>query len=163
MLDFELSDAIATLEGFKSKPEKFGGTKIPAAELTISCNLDADVLAFFSPTLRAHLFDTEGPKDLAGGMAVRYAHLDYPLGLDNEMSGATVSIGYGIGEPMRFADATLNQFGITPMNGGAVVVFFRVQCKPTEQQAGRLHMLNEQPITITVEPMDVGGELKDAA
>lgn len=156
MLELELEDKPAILEAFKSKPEKMGGTKIPAAELMVSCSLDADVLAFFSPTLREHLFDTEGSKDLLGDVAqVRYPHLDYPLGLDNEMSGATVSIGYGIGSPMRFTEARLNQFGITPMNGGAVVVFFRVQCKPTEQQAGRLHMLNEQPITITIEPMEL--------
>lgn len=153
MLDFALENKPATLEDFKPRTEKFGGSKQPATDLLISCPLDADILAVFEPTLKSFLFSEDG-LDLAGGMPLRDANAVYPLERAEEMTGAEVKIGYGLGE-MIFQDAKVNQFRLTPMPGGAVVVGFRVQCKPSEQQAGKLYLLQEQPITITVEPMEL--------
>lgn len=146
MLEFELSAATATLEHWNPRTE--GTDNVPATTLKISCAQSADVLAFFSPTLKAHLFDTEGPKDLA----VRYPHLDYPLALDHEMAGATVTIEYGLGT-MVFDDCEIKDFKITPMAGGTVVVGFKVNCKPdAEKDIPKLYVLQKKGITITLEP-----------
>jgi hypothetical protein len=161
MLSLELTAVPATLENFNSRTEKIGPDKVPAADLKFSCPQSADVLAFFSPTLKAWLFD-EKSIDLAGGMALRDSHMIYPLARDEEMTGATVTLDYGVGDKMVFADAEINQFRLDPMNGGMVIVGFRVQCKPTEQQAGRLYMLQEKPVTITITPAELP-KMKEAA
>lgn len=163
MLEFELQDRPATLLAYKPGTEKFGGTEIPKTELVISCLLDADVLAFFEPTLESFLFNKNSIVDLAGDtMPLRDPHMVYPLKRDEAMTGATVLISYGIGDPMRLADSNVNTFLLTPMAGGRVAVDFHVDCKPTEAQAGKFYVLQKQPITITVEPPELK-QMKAAA
>lgn len=162
MLEFELEGATATLENFNPRVEKAGPEKVPAADLKISCARSADVLAHFEPTLKAFLFNDKGPRDLADGLPLRDPHMVFPLARDEEMTGATVKIDFGIGEPMVFADAKVNQFRLTPQEGGSVIVGFRVQCKPNELQAGKLYTMQEKGITISVEPAELP-EMEDAA
>lgn len=163
MLELELEKQTANLVDFDPKTKKFGGGKVPYAVLAVSCTLSADVLANFSPTLKAMLFDEKGPKDLAGDtMPLRDPHMVYPLDRDEEMTGATVMIDVGIGDPMRFADVVVKDFQLTPLPGGFVVVAFKVHCEPNEAQVGKLYMMQEQPITITLEPMELP-KMQDAA
>src|SRR5574343_199713 len=153
MLSLELSKVNATLENVNLRVEKSGQDKVPAADLKISVPESADVLAHFSPTLKAFLFDEEGPKDLAEGMRLRDPLLGYPLSRDEEMTGATVKIGFGVGKPMELADVTVNAFKLTPMDGGTVVVCCRVQCRPTPAQVAKLYQLQESGVEFTLEPM----------
>lgn len=152
MLRLELAKASATLENVNLRTEKSGQDKIPAADLKISVAQGADVLANFSPTLKNFLFHTEGTLDLAGGFALRDPHLQYPLSRDEEMTGATVKIGYGPGDPQVFSDAKVNAFKLTPMDGGSVIVGFRVQCRPTPEQIAKLYTLQETGIELWLEP-----------
>lgn len=161
MLRLEITNQLGTFENFNPRTEKDGPEKVPAADLKISCPMDAGVLAHFRADLKNMLFTSE--KDLAGPvMRVRDPHMVYPISRDEEMTGATVLIDFGIGAPMRFEDAKVNTFRLTPMDGGSVIVGFRVQCRPTEEQAGKLYTLQEKGITITVEPGELP-EVKAAA
>ena len=154
MLQLDLNNVTATLEGINLRTEKIGPDKVPAADLKISVPTDADVLAHFSPTLKGFLFETS--IDLAGDvLSVRDPHMGYPLSRDEEMSGATVTIGYGVTQPMRFEDARLNAFKVTPMEGGSVVLGIRVQCRPSPEQVGNLYQLQETGITLTIEPAEL--------
>ena len=155
MLSLELTRASATLESVNLRTEKHGQDKIPAADLKVSVAQGADVLANFSPTLKNFLFHTEGTLDLAGGFAQRDPHLQYPLSRDEEMTGATVKIGYGPGEPQAFSDAKVNAFKLTPMDGGTVIVGFRVQCRPTPEQVAKLYTLQETGIELWLEPAEL--------
>ena len=155
MLNLSFDKATATLENVNLRTEKTGPDKVPAADLKITCAQSADVLAYFSPTLKSFLFDVNGPKDLADGISVRDPHLGYPLSRDEEMTGATVTIGYGVGQPMRFDDAKVNAFRITPMEGGSVVLGFRVQCRPTPEQVGRLYEMQESGIEFSLTPAEL--------
>lgn len=155
MLRLELSKCTATLESVNLRTEKCGPDKVPAADLKISAAQSADVLANFSPTLKNFLFHTEGTLDLAGGFALRDPHMQFPIGRDEEMTGATVSIGYGPGEPMAFEDAKVNAFKLTPMEGGSVIVGFRVQCRPTPDQVAKLYTLQETGIELSLEPAEL--------
>ena len=155
MLRLELAKASATLESVNLRTEKHGPDKIPAADLKVSVAQAADVLANFSPTLKNFLFHTEGTLDLAGGFALRDPHLGYPLSRDEEMTGATVKIGYGPGDPQVFADAKVNAFKLTPMDGGSVIVGFRVQCRPTPEQIAKLYTLQETGIELWLEPAEL--------
>lgn len=151
MLEFQLSNATATLQHWHPRTE--GGDDVPAVTLKISCAQPADVLVFFSPTLKAHLFSTE--KDLAGEvMAVRDPHIEYPIGLDHQMAGASVVIEYGLGK-IELADCEVKDFRITPMAGGTVVVEFKVNCKPdAEKHLPKLYVLQKKGITITITPVE---------
>lgn len=162
MLELELDKVTATLENINLRTEKAGPDKVPAADLKITCARSADVLAHFSPSLRGFLFDENGPKDLADGVQVRDPHLGYPLSRDEEMTGSTVQIGYGVDSPMRFEDAKVNAFKITPIDGGSVILGFRIQCRPTPEQVGKLYQLQETGIELTLEPMELPA-MKDAA
>ncbi len=152
MLALELSKVTATLENVNLRTEKAGPDKVPAADLKVSVAQSADVLAFFSPTLKSFLFHTEGTLDLAGGLALRDSHLGYPLSRDEEMTGATVEIGFGPGAPMVLDEAKVNSFRLTPHDGGTVIVGFRVQCRPTPEQVARLYQLQEIGIELTLRP-----------
>jgi hypothetical protein len=163
MLQLELQKATATFENFNPRVEKDGPDKVPAADLKISAPQPADVLAHFSPTLKAFYFDEKGPRDLAEGMPLRDPHAVYPHARDEEMTGATVTIDFGVGEPMVFQDAKINTFRLTPMAGGSVIVSFRVQCRPDERQAGKLYLLQETGITISVEPAELPELNRNAA
>ena len=161
MLRLELSKVTATLENLNLRMEKSGEGKVPAADLKISAAQSADVLANFSPTLKSFLFHTDGTLDLAGGMALRDPHLQFPIGRDEEMTGATVKIGFGVGEPMKFEDAKVNTFKLTPMDGGSVIVGFRVQCRPTPEQVAKLYTLQETGIELSLTPAELPA-MKDA-
>lgn len=155
MLRLDLTKCTATLENVNLRTEKSGPDKVPAADLKISAAQSADVLAHFSPTLKSFLFHTEGTLDLAGGFALRDPHLQYPLARDEEMTGATVEIGFGPGAPMVFEDAKVNAFRLTPMDGGSVIVGFRVQCRPTPEQVARLYQLQEMGIELSLKPAEL--------
>jgi hypothetical protein len=70
------------------------------------------------------------------------------------MTGADVTIDYGVGKPKWCsAECKVNQFRITPMEGGSVIVFMRVQCKPTtEKQIAKLYTLQETGVTLIARP-----------
>lgn len=155
LLALALSAAPAVFSNFNARTEKAGPDEVPAADLEFVVNQSADVLAFFSPTLKAHLFD-EKSLDLADGMALRYPNMHYPIVFDREMTGAKVSIENGIGKPMVFDDAKVNKIRVTPMAGGSVQLGVRIQCKPDERQAGKLYMLQGQKgIALTIEPAEL--------
>lgn len=156
MLELDLTKVGATLENISLRTEKVGPDKLPAADFKLNVPADVNVLAHFSPTLREFLF-MEGPKDLLGdtGLAVRDAHMQYPLARDEEMSGATVFIGYGVGDPMHFPDCRINSFRLTPLDGGTVIVGMRVQCRPSPEQVAKLYQIQETSITLTIEPAEL--------
>lgn len=155
MFSLDLTEASGTLDNLNCRTEKAGNEKFPAADLRLTVPQSADVLAHFSPTLKHFLFDENGPRDLADGLALRDPHMQYPLARDEEMTGAEVSIAYGVGKPLTFTDCKVNAFRITPMEGGSVVLAFRVQCRPDEKQIGKLYQLQEQAITVTIVPAEL--------
>jgi len=162
MFELELSGVTATLEHLNTRTEKSGPEDVPAATLKISCAQSADILAVFGPELRDFLFE-QGPQDLAGSvLVVRDPHLEYPIGTDREMTGAKALIEYGVGKPMQFDDVTVNEFRITPMDGGTVVLLFKVNFKQHDEHIQKLYKLQKKGITLTLVPAALP-EMKDAA
>src|SRR4051812_38234962 len=99
MLQLELSNAECTLEALTCRTEKHGKDEVPAVTLKLSTVQSSNILAHFSPTLEAHLFDKENiQKDLLGdGARLRYPHIEYPLRIDEKMNGAELAIAFGVG------------------------------------------------------------------
>ena len=155
IIQYELESADAKLANLNTRVEKAGDEDIPACDLHISLARSSDDLVFFAPTLKAHLF-LEHDLDLAGGMALRYPEIDYPLAFEGEMSGACLTIETGVsGKGIVLADVRINKFRITPMAGGSVIIGMRVQCKPDEKQIGKLYMLQAQSIKISLVPAEL--------
>lgn len=156
MLEFKLSAAQATLENFNPRIESHGDETVPAGDLHISLSVPASFLAVFSAFLPVALWDDSAPKDLADGMPLRDPHQVYPIARDEEMTGVRLAVDFGIGEPMVFADAKVNQFKITPWAGGQATVKFRAQCRPDgPEQFGRLCVLQGRAITVSVDPPEL--------
>lgn len=152
MLKLALAAVSAEFCNFNARTEKSGPDTVPAADLEFQIAQHADKLDELSDTLKSHLFDTAGPKDLADGMALAHPDWNYPLGIDGEMTGAALNIETGIGKGMDFADVKVSKLRITPMEGGSVILGIRCQCKPDEKQAGKLYMLQGQKVTISITP-----------
>lgn len=160
MLRLELDNVTATLESFTSRKEKQGPERLPAATIKVSTAQNADVLAHFNPTLRAHLFE-EG-QDLGGPfLHLRDSHMVFPLARDEEMTGCTLKIGYGVGSPLVFEGVKVGDFRLTPHDGGTVVLGFKASFLCGEASAGKLHLLNEEGIELTLEPAELP-TMKDA-
>jgi hypothetical protein len=160
MLELELDNAKATLEGGGWKP---GKEDQPFLYLNLSVAADADVLAFFSPDLKNFYYNENATKDLAGGLPLRDPDMVFPHKRREEMTGATLTIKHGLGE-MIFTDAVLDEFELTPMINSTVVVAFRAKVFPQEGHVGKLFFLQKREVSLTVEPMEppqLG--LKDAA
>lgn len=155
MLRLTLDKAKAFLQSLNLRVEKHGEANVPAADLDLSIPRSADVLAEFAPTLKAFIFDENGPRDLAEGIPIRDKHFRYPLHRDEEMTGATVRVAYGVGEPMVFADAKVSKFRITPHEGGAVVIECRVQCRPAPEDVAKLYGLQQAEIEVSLEPAEL--------
>jgi len=67
--------------------------------------------------------------------------------------GAQFTIHYGTGKhDIEFSDTTIDGFEFEPMDGGSVVVTFRVKCSPNEKQGGQLFTLMGNEIEFTLTP-----------
>lgn len=163
MLALKLDKITATFLHFNARTEVSGNDVIPAADLKISTFLPATVLDSFRPDLKDMLFKADklegtlfaGDDDIAKqGLLMRDPHMVYPMERDEEMTGATFAIDFGIGDPMVFADAKVNGFKLTPRDGGSVVVEFRVQCRPDQDQGGKLYWLQKKGITFALTPAE---------
>lgn len=151
MLELELENAAVMLEDLKLKSEDSGLFGL----LSLSMNLEADVLDFFEETLKHFYFDKDAATDLSGKMPLRDPRAVYPHHRDEEMTGATMKIAYGVGGPMIFPDVALDDFALSPKDGERVIVACRAKVRLADElQAGRLAFMLKRGITVSIEPME---------
>lgn len=153
LIELEFDGVEAVLASLNTRTEKSGSDDIPAADINIECVRDADVLAFFSPTLKADFFSDQS-LDLAGAVSLRHPELEGPLKLDGEMSGASVQVHTGIGDAMELEACTVHKFKFTPFEGGMVALQFQISWQARGAQVARLYEQQKQKITLTIEPME---------
>lgn len=166
MLRLEMKDRSATLDDFNPRVEMDGEDEIPAADIKVTFRMQSSELEVFSKTLPTEFFN-KNSLDLAGDvMVVRDPHIVYPQKRNDEMVGATFLMDFGLGKPMTFADAGVNKFELTPLDGGFADVTCRVQCRPDEMQGGRLYWMQHKHVTIGFIPPELPtmpeGEGKDS-
>lgn len=157
-MNFDLEQQECVLENFNPRREIHGEDPQPASDLKFIANLSADVLALFSPTLRFCLFHKVGAADdpdminrITERPNLRFPKLK-PLGWDDEMVGAHVTVDHGLGgkSDLNFEDCKVNNFTIEPAEGGRFTLTFRVQCHPGEREAGKLYLAQGQKVTVTI-------------
>jgi len=153
---------------FNPRPEKHGPDTVPGADLKITMTVSNDLLAEFHPTLKSMLFREPNPdeQDLVEKAVVgerdltrlRFGNHVNAIRWASEIVGADLTIHYGTGgkSDIELTDVTVDGFVFEPMDGGSVVVTFRVKCSPNEKQGGQLFTLMGGEIEFTLAPPEDG-------
>lgn len=149
-----------------ARAEVHGDEREPASDVGLRADLPNDVLSIFHPSLKSALYhlDDARPKDLADQGAahqpgflphLRFPNLGAPLGWDDEIPNARVTIKRkGERGEVILTPAKVNKFAFEPKDGGTITLSLRVQYKPDERQAGRLAMLVQQEVEVTLEVVE---------
>ena len=146
---------------FNLRTEKHGPENVPGADLKISTTLSNDVLSEFHPTLKSMLFREPNPgeEDLvdkageSGLTRLRFGNYVNSIRWAQDIVGAEFTIHYGTEKNnVDLTGTTIDSFKIEPMDGGSVVLSFRVKCNPTEVQVGKLSTLMGGQIEFTLTP-----------
>jgi len=154
---------------FHSRSNKEGTERVPAATLQLTYRASNDVLAEFSPDLKSSLY--RRPNSAEGDMAdkadsrlddpsylpvLKYPNMKNKVALADKVVGATVTVHHGIRgkSDLVLDECTIDKFQLDPQEGGTVVVSFNVACIPSKDQAGDLHMKQDQDVVVTIQPPD---------
>lgn len=166
---FELRSFPAKLSSFNPRAEIHGAETKPAADLKFECNVASTALDAFDPGLRGALYHkADGvAHDLADeahdAPDLRFPKLVAPLKWSAKFAGYELRIHLGIDERSHvvIGSCDLNAIQFSPQQGGTVVLGFRVQCHPGEHECGRLAMLVQTSVDISLTPPEDGGEVPD--
>lgn len=79
--------------------------------------------------------------------------------------GAELTVHYGTGgkSDITLEDCTVDGFALEPMDGGTVVITFRVKCNPDEKAVGKLSTLMGGEIEFSLVPPEDADTLREAA
>lgn len=159
-MQFALENQNATVASINPRAEKHGEDNVPACDVKVELNLSHSILDSFDDGLRRFLFRKpavgEQQSLLKGDDALtglKYPQLA-PLRWDQEFAGYTLSItnGMGLSDPLVCEGVELKKFVIEPLEGGTVKLTFNVVCHPDEKQFGRLCLLVQEEVELTLEP-----------
>lgn len=142
----------AYLENVNARSEFKGDERQPAGDLKFSVEVPNSALSHFHPTLKSAFYfhDSARPKDLADqGLEenpdylphLRFPNLETPLKWKDEMTGGSLTIHQGlggVGSDIVLEDIKVNEFKLSPKDGGTLKLEFRVQAHPDEKQFGKL-------------------------
>lgn len=170
-MKFALKEETCRLQNVNPRPELHGENPKPAADLKLEVTLPNDELAQFDRRLKPFLYEKETSQpdlisqaDTDHLTQLRFPALGLPLKWAGEQVGGKLIVHRGIGpkSDLVIEDPIVNEFRIEPLEGGSVVVTFRVQFHPDEKAIGKLCMLTGTDIVVSVEPpKDVEDELAD--
>lgn len=153
---FEITQAVQ-LANLNARAEKHGDDAVSAMDLKFTATVPNTIMNMFHAELRDMLFKKQTDPDLLDELepdAVtlpRFGNLS-PIGWEWEGTGYTVKIAYGLGgnSDIVLKDVKVDKFKFTPLNGGSVDMSFRVVAHPTEEEAGKLYLMIQQSVDITV-------------
>lgn len=156
---FDLSTTQVKLANVNPRAELHGEDPKPAFDLKIEATLPSDALIQFSPELRQMLYKKDENPDLVDQISpealtvLRFPKLG-PLKWDWEGSGYAVTVGYGIGgdSDIQLPDCKVDHFKFEPLNGGSVLITFRIIAHPETADVGKLCEFIQQNIELTVTP-----------
>lgn len=156
---FDLNTAQVKLCAINARAELHGEDAKPAFDLKIEATLPSDSLIAFHPELRTTLFKKDESPDLVDAInpdaltVLRFPKLG-ALKWDWEGTGYSVVVGYGIGgeSDIKLNDCKVDHFKFEPLNGGSVLIAFRVIAHPDTADVGKLCEFIQRDIELTVTP-----------
>lgn len=162
---FQITKQTAVL-GFQSRTELSGDERKPAASLHFSCTMPNDALALFDKGLKAAFYrkQLKEEQDLAdqgagpneGLNRIKFPRSNNRVEWDEKFTLYTCTVDFGIDEKTAIVlpECTADKFAFEMRDGGTVLLSFKVQAHPNEEQAGKLHTLNGSEVTFTLKPGD---------
>jgi len=143
---FEISNRKVRLTSFNPRSEANGEGKRLAADLKVAATLEQHALDAFDRDLRLWLFapGADGTGDLADQVHpapnVRQPDIKPEYAWVKQYAGYQLHVPHGItGErDLVISDCLFNAIKFAPQDGGMIIVTFRLQFHPTEEQAGKL-------------------------
>lgn len=162
---FSLANAQMKLVDVNPRSEIHGDEHKTAADLKFELKTSNDILSEFHPALKSALF---GPSDGAQGdlLPAEPGHLPslrFPLmgaiKWAKDFQGYTVTIHYGVSgrDDIVLDTCVVDGFRFECLDGGTVVVRFRVQAHPEPVPLGRLCSMIQQPVEASLVPPPESG------
>ncbi len=150
----ELNEIDVRLIHKNDRLEKHGDDDVLACDLEFTWETNNDQLALFDPTLRADLYAADPNLDRKKGGEIPGVETSLTLLKHPQVSvykwdgheivgGKFMIHGIVSGKDMEFGLANINKWRIEPMQGGTVIIKFRVQVIPEKKQRGQLMDLLE--------------------
>lgn len=180
-MTFELKQPTTVkLKNAQSRPEHHGDVLVLAMDLRIVWTTNNRALDMLSPTLRESLFSvlpvgvkSDGDQEeldlpVSERPFVSMLKLKYPVKWEEEMSGYTLRLDFGLGGA---SDSVVNvcvlkNFAISPIEGGSVEIEFTVSSSADINGSivGRFSEKQQQDIVITLlAPAVVEGDVIDTS
>lgn len=174
---FSIENQAAKLTSVNPRAEIHGADHVMAADLKFEIKVSNDVLSEFDPALKASLYRKAHPGEEVqpslqlepGALPKIKFPLMGPVKWGSELSGYEVIVHYGISgkDDIRLLACEVDQFRFDCLDGGTVVVSFRVIAHPAPGELGRLCEMIQQEVDISlIEPTEVEqeqGQLREAS
>lgn len=166
-MPFELDKAQVTLVHKNDRIESHGEEKKLACDLNFTWETSNAALALFAPDLRSMLYtkeqspqqeipETADPDHLTALRFPGLAPLKWGVG-ELEKASLTFHVGTTGKGDLDLNEVKMHRFRIEAKQGGTVVIGFQIQCRPTDQQAGKLSkFLQDGACQVSVAPADEG-------
>ncbi|PPA72831.1 hypothetical protein C4E15_28110 [Achromobacter spanius] len=158
---FQIERQTVTFNAMRIRPELQDENPLPDIDLFFTARMGNDSLALLAPDMRSLLYK-KGDQQTTDGSEAGLTVLRFPeLGrqrIKKEIVGAEVTVHYGVGESngkstdIVIAEAIVDRFFVDPMEGGTIILGWRVRGKPTGEENGRLSLILGRETTLTVVP-----------
>lgn len=171
MKRFELSKQTADFT-FQSRIENAGPEKKPAATCHFSMTVSNTILERLDAKLREAFYRKELPQDDPADLAdqglvpndglnrTKFSKIVSAIDWNETFENYALSLDHGIAdEPaIELGDCKADGFKITFLDGGSILLKFRVACHPDAEQAGLLHSMSGSQVTMHLQPAKVSAK-----
>lgn len=158
---FSLHKVQCKLDNVNPRAEIHGSDKVLAVDLKISFKASNDVLSEFDPHLKS-AFYTKGDQ-LQGELiddptylpVLKFPLINSAVPWDKEYSGYETIVHLGLGgknSDVEMIECQVDKFKFELMDGGSVIVHFRVIAHPKESELGKLCAQIQQEIEVSLIP-----------
>jgi hypothetical protein len=163
---FEITEGKVQLVHKNERLEKHGDEEVLACDLNFVWETGNGCLAMFAPDLRSALYkrlddaQQELDPDPEHLTALRFPAMAPVKWMAGELIGADLTFHTGVKTTFKIKGEKVCKFKLEPKEGGTVVVYFQVQCRPNEQQSGKLSKFYaDKHCVITLDPPPAPADL----
>ena len=141
---FGLNEEIVQFTHQNNRLEKHGEESVLACDLDFRWETTNGMLALFAPDLRHALYKGSDSAQLELApdpdhlTSLRFSGLAPLKWGSGELIGGALVFHYGVKSRLEIDASKVHKFKIECKEGGTVVIGFQVQCRPIENQLGKL-------------------------
>lgn len=164
----ELNRQTGQLTNLNLRAEKHGEENVSGADIKVAMKVSNDMLSEFHQSLKSAFYRAPhaGEMDMVDNAQAQEGTLPLNrLQFGNKIGGikwnedfvgviATVHFGTGGKSDIVLDDTTVDNFGFEFMEGGSVLIVFRIKCVPDEKQIGKLAGLIGNEIEFSLKSPD---------